>query len=278
MLRSVRFQAAHSARRFDKDLTVKISAATAAALAALLFLSGSPVAAAAPEDTQADAAQPVAAPDEHGYYKGARIYVSDQVNALLRSGPGSSYRTVGVLHPGDEVLFSRYSSDGKFIEVKIPDGRTVWMRFGDLQAKPAARALLSELQEENERLKQQLDDAVNALNAAKQPVAEPPAPPAEETAKDDAAAAAEENPGTAGAELGAALEKLRQENEDLRAELAAAKEATKEPVSSEGCSTRDLDLQMRWWLQGALIALGGFIAGLIFVALPKPRRRRTPKY
>ena len=37
--------------------------------------------------------------------------------------------------------------------------------------------------------------------------------------------------------------------------------------------TKELDMQMRWWLQGAVIALAGAIVGIIFIYIPRPNRK-----
>ena len=47
---------------------------------------------------------------------------------------------------------------------------------------------------------------------------------------------------------------------------------------AEKLETRELDMQMRWWLQGSLIALGGAVAGVIFVFIPRPGRKRRERY
>ena len=42
--------------------------------------------------------------------------------------------------------------------------------------------------------------------------------------------------------------------------------------------TKDLDMQMRWWLQGALIALGGAIIGVVFLFIPRPNRKKRDRF
>ena len=44
--------------------------------------------------------------------------------------------------------------------------------------------------------------------------------------------------------------------------------------ASERLETKDLDMQMRWWMQGAIIAFCGAIAGVIFVFIPRPTRKQ----
>ncbi len=228
---------------------------------------------------QAPAAQDDAArqdgpqPDENGYYQGAGIYVSDNVNALLRSGPATGYRITGVLHPGDQVTFSRYSPDKRFIEIVTQDGKKVWMRFADLQPTPAAKNQLDQLKAENEELKRELEQAQQAPEQ-KAPEAQP----------SDGASPDGEDGASQDAEIGRLndeISSLKAQNADLRKALEEggnAQAATALPPASAGDTRRELDLQMRWWIQGALIALGGAVAGIILVMLPKPRRKRHERY
>ncbi|MGN0908171.1 MAG: TIGR04211 family SH3 domain-containing protein [Succinivibrio sp.] len=219
-----------------------------------------PDAAQAAEGAQAQQEGPQ--PDENGYYQGAGIYVSDNVNALLRSGPATGYRTTGVLHPGDQVTFSRYSQDKRFIEVVTQDGKKVWMRFDDLQAAPAAKNQLDQLKAENEELRKELEQAQQQ---------EPPQ-------------AAQKEEGQGGQDPDAArlkeeLSSVKAENASLRKALEdAGAKAPSEAQASAGDTRRELDLQMRWWIQGALIAFGGAVAGIILVMLPKPRGKRRDRY
>ena len=217
-------------------------------------------------DAQQDGAQQDGPqPDENGYYQGAGIYVSDNVNALLRSGPANGYRTTGVLHPGDQVTFSRYSPDKRFIEVVTQDGRKVWMRFADLQPTPAARNQLEQLKAEVEELKHELEQA------QQQPAAREAAPVAE---------GGEASQGSADASLSEEISSLKAENERLRKAIedGASSQGAAAAQPAAGDTRRELDLQMRWWLQGALIALGGAVAGIILVMLPKPRRKRRERF
>ncbi len=216
-------------------------------------------------DVQDDAQQEGPQPDENGYYQGAGIYVSDNVNALLRSGPANGYRTTGVLHPGDQVTFSRYSPDKRFIEVVTQDGRRVWMRFADLQPNPAAKNQLEQLKAEIEELKRELEQAQQQ-----------PAPASEAAPRQDGAADSDKN--ASEASLNEEIASLKAENDRLRKAVEEASQGAPAAQGAAGDTRRELDLQMRWWLQGALIALGGAIAGIILVMLPKPRRKRRERF
>ncbi len=223
-----------------------------------------------PSDTVAQDAQVAQEqspePDENGYYQGAGIFVSDNVNAMLRSGPAYNYRTVGALHPGDQVIFQRYSQDKKFVEVQTSDNKKVWMRFNDLQPTPAAKNQVDQLKAEVEELKKELEQAQSGSH-------------------EEIPAAVSENGNTDEGEISKLrdeLSSLKTQNDELKKALEErngeqAQSATAVLPSSDS-SRRELDLQMRWWLQGAMIALGGAVAGIILVMLPKPRRKRRERY
>ncbi len=215
--------------------------------------------ASAEENSEQDQVQPILAnnqasvqADENGFYSGLEIYVSDNVNALLRSGPGSNYRTTGVLHPGDQVTFLGYSRDKRFTQIKSND-ETLWMRTADLQAKPAAVNQLATLKQELEETKAKLQELQSA------------------------------DSGRELEQLKAEIAGLKQENEKLH-QVLSSKDSEIGNISSKlseqntSPESRELDMQMRWWVQGALIALGGALVGMFFMLLPRPRRQRRDRY
>ncbi len=215
--------------------------------------------ASAEENSEQDQVQPILAndqasvqADENGFYSGLEIYVSDNVNALLRSGPGSNYRTTGVLHPGDQVTFLGYSRDKRFTQIKSND-ETLWMRTADLQAKPAAVNQLATLKQELEETKAKLQELQSA------------------------------DSGRELEQLKAEIAGLKQKNEKLH-QVLSSKDSEIGNISSKlseqntSPESRELDMQMRWWVQGALIALGGALVGMFFMLLPRPRRQRRDRY
>lgn len=205
-----------------------------------------------PAQPSSENTQATLQPDENGFYSGLEVYVSDNVNALLRSGPGSNYRTTGVLHPGDQVTFLGYSRDKRFAQIQS-NGDTLWMRAADLQAKPAAVNQLASLKHELENTKAQLKELQSA------------------------------DSGRELEQLKAEITGLKQENEKLH-QVLSSKDSEIGNISSKlseqntSPESRELDMQMRWWVQGALIALGGALVGIFFMLLPRPRRQRRDRY
>ena len=197
--------------------------------------------------------------DENGFYVGAQLYVSDKVNALLRYEPAPNVRSAGNLHPGDSVEFRGYSRDKRYSQV-ISGGQTYWMRTGDLQSTPAAINQLEKYKQRIEELNTKLQDL-----------------------QKESAELMNTDQGQEITKLNAELNALKDENTTLKQTLAEQQDELtrlneqQNTQNQEGIS-RELDMQMRWWLQGALIALGGAIAGIIFIMLPRPRRQKNNRY
>lgn len=197
--------------------------------------------------TGAETPQTEASANNNGYYEGVKVYVSEKVNVWMRSGPGSSYRITGTKHVGDILTFVRFSPGGKYIEVSDGDS-TSWMQTSDLQLEPCGKALNDQLLDKINELEKKLENYDSEL-----------------AQKYNAAAKK--------------LEKLETENAGLKKSLEE-KDITLQEMDEERrdykgrLETKELDMQMRWWLQGALIALGGAIIGIFFVFIPRPAGKK----
>lgn len=179
------------------------------------------------------------------------VYISDRANVWTRSGPGTNYRIKGSKHVGDKVKFIRYSDNGKFVLVEDEEGQ-IWIQTNDVQQEPCGKALAEILQARVNELENKLANYDTQL------------------AKDYANASAK-------------LAVLEKENAQLRAADNDKNETiqkldTQRREYADKLETRELDMQMRWWLQGAMIALGGAIIGVIFIFIPRPGRKRRDRY
>ena len=81
------------------------------------------------------------------------------------------------------------------------------------------------------------------------------------------------------------LEVLEKENNELKKQLQARNEAFEDLDAQrremkDKLQTRDQDMQMRWWMQGAIIAFCGAIIGIICVYIPRPgnNRKKSNRY
>ena len=179
------------------------------------------------------------------------VYVSDSANVWTRSGPGNNYRITGIRHVGDKLKFIRYSDNGKFVLVEDENGQN-WMQTNDVQQDPCGQALVDILQKRVDELEYKLANYDTQLSRDY-------------------------------AEASSKLAVLEKENAQLKTS-DAEKNATIQKLDTqrreyaEKLETRDLDMQMRWWLQGALIALGGAIIGTVFVFIPRPGRKKRERY
>lgn len=210
---------------------------------AALFLSLSPFSYADPVNTEQS---------EIVYFEGETVYVSDRVNIELRSGPSSNYRIVDTRNVGDKLTFVRLSDNQRFALVETDEGQQRWIALSYIQKEPCGKAAVESLTLEVNELRNKLENYDSELKSnLKQ-------------ALDRLAVLEKENSAlkASDAQKQETISKLDEERRDYRKKL----------------ETKDLDMQMRWWLQGALIALGGAIIGMVFIFIPRPTRKKRDRF
>lgn len=182
---------------------------------------------------------------------GVTVYVSDHNRIWTRSGPTTRHRITGSARIGDKLTFLEAS--GKFYKVRNENGKEFWMQADTLQVEPCGYTLTEDLQKQVNDLTYKLENYDTELSRNYQ--------------------AAKKR-----------LERLEKENAGMK-EAILQKDATIQQLDeqrrsyAESLETKDLDMQMRWWMQGAMIALGGAILGAIFIFIPRPRlKRRRDRY
>ena len=182
---------------------------------------------------------------------GVTVYVSDHNRIWTRSGPTTRHRITGSARIGDKLTFLEAS--GKFYKVRNENGKEFWMQADTLQVEPCGYTLTEDLQKQVNNLTYKLENYDTELSRNYQ--------------------AAKKR-----------LERLEKENTGMK-EAILQKDATIQQLDeqrrsyAESLETKDLDMQMRWWMQGAMIALGGAILGAIFIFIPRPRlKRRRDRY
>ena len=182
---------------------------------------------------------------------GVTVYVSDHNRIWTRSGPTTRHRITGSARIGDKLTFLEAS--GKFYKVRNENGKEFWMQADTLQVEPCGYTLTEDLQKQVNDLTYKLENYDTELSRNYQ--------------------AAKKR-----------LERLEKENAGMK-EAILQKDATIQQLDeqrrsyAESLETKDLDMQMRWWMQGAMIALGGAILGAIFIFIPSPRlKRRRDRY
>ena len=181
---------------------------------------------------------------------GDAIYVSESANVWLRACPDSRCKINAATHVGEKFSFVKFSTDQKF--VLVDDGnKQQWMQTRDVQVEPCGKAKVEILEGKVAELQNKLDNYDSVV------------------AKDYQSAKAK-------------LEKLEKENAQLKDILSKQNtqiedlDATRRDFADR-LETKELDMQMRWWLQGAVIAFCGAIIGIICVYIPRPRGRKKSR-
>ena len=185
--------------------------------------------------------------------EGDPVYVSENANVWIRSCAKKECRIIGAKHVGDELKFLKFSDNKEFIV--IDDGvKQSWMLTRDLQPNSCGKAKVLELQAQVNELQNSLANYDSVL------------------AKDFKTAQSK-------------LEVLEKENNELKKQLQARNEAFEDLDAQrremkDKLQTRDQDMQMRWWMQGAIIAFCGAIIGIICVYIPRPgnNRKKSNRY
>nr|MCR5084705.1 TIGR04211 family SH3 domain-containing protein [Succinivibrionaceae bacterium] len=186
-----------------------------------------------------------------GFVPGGDIYVSDKVQVWVRSGPSSQHRVTGAMRPGDHLIFITYSPGRKYVNAESDSGKRFWIPTSQVEDHPLGHSLTDMQAEEITTLRQRLDNYDSEL-------------------KSELKAATDE------------LTTLRSENATLKKNLTEREESIRklDEIRRDYASrleTKELDMQMRWWMQGAIIALAGALVGILFVYLPRPGSRKKQR-
>lgn len=203
---------------------------------------------AAAEAAAESAPAPKPKPDANGYYVGGPVYVSDTIKVWTRSGPSEGYRVTGSRQVGERMTFLRYSDNGRYAQLEGADGQTFWIPLESLQPEICGAPLAEQLRAQIKDLQYRLDNYDNELSARLKEVEQQ-------------------------------LDQVTNENNELKASISQ-KDASLQELdelyrdASARLETKDLDMQMRWWMQGAIIALAGAIVGVILVFIPRPTRKQ----
>lgn len=81
-------------------------------------------------------------------------WVSDKLNAYVRSGPTDGYRIVGALNSGEQVEL--LESQGNYSRVRPSSGNPVWIPSSDLQDIPGQAERLPQLEQQVTELGEEL--------------------------------------------------------------------------------------------------------------------------
>ncbi len=192
------------------------------------------------------------------------VYVSDQLEITLRTGPGVKNKIVAMLNSGDELEVLQRNPGG-YTEVRAPNGKTGWVLQRFLMDEPAARSRLDEIESREQQLAAQQTEIEQLRDDLL-------------SSRTESAAVARQN-----AELQAELKQVRQ----VASDTLAINERNAELTSSlEQAETRQTALQLEnerlrsnseqaWFVRGAGVILLGMLLGLL---IPKLRFKKKRKW
>ncbi|WP_299010417.1 TIGR04211 family SH3 domain-containing protein [uncultured Shewanella sp.] len=164
-------------------------------------------------------------------------YISDDVYLYLLSGPGTQYRILGSVEAGQNVTFLS-ETKGDYSKIIDPKGREGWVETKLLSKQEGLRFKYPKLQKELEDTKIKLTQSLNSNDNNIQELS-------------DAKAQI--------TKLKAILETTTQQRDEANAKL--------EHIQANE--------RFEMWKEGAIIAGLGALVGMIFIYMPKPRRKKN---
>ncbi len=197
------------------------------------------------------------------------VWVSDQFEIMLRTGPSTSNAIERMIGSGTQLESLETDADSGYSRVRTSGGTEGWVLTRYLMGEPPAREQLIRLSgqltnanAEGSSMSSQLSAIETEYRAATQRIT------ALESERDQLSSELAEIKRTAASVLA-----IDAQNEDLRQQLADSQievsvlEQENETLSSQG--------NRYWFISGALVLFGGIILGLI---LPRMKFQRRSGY
>ncbi len=91
-------------------------------------------------------------------------YISDELSTWVRSGPGNDYRLIGTVNAGEEVTLLQSNENSKYGQIRDANGRTTWIPLAQLSDKPSLRTRVPELEKQVNDLTDKLNNIDNSWN------------------------------------------------------------------------------------------------------------------
>jgi SH3 domain protein len=192
------------------------------------------------------------------------VYVSDELEITLRTGPGVKNKITSMLQSGEGLEVLQSNSSG-YTEVRTANGKTGWVLQRFLMVEPSARSRLDEVQLREQELVEQQQEILGLRAAAVD---------SEFQSK---------NMQESNAKLKAELQRVKKiaadtliindKNTELADALAQAEsKQTSLQVDNERLSN---NTEQAWFIRGAAVILLGMFLGLL---IPKLRFRKKRKW
>ncbi|KMY68842.1 hypothetical protein AAU61_04465 [Desulfocarbo indianensis] len=186
----------------------------------------------------------------------SNMYVTDQLQVTVRSGPSVENKVIAVVNSGESVEVISAEQDG-WVQVRSESGKDGWMIKRYLQEEMPALVKIKKMDPENKSLLGRLEELTNDNQELKKALSQAQGRTAE---LETSYAKLEKD--------AADVLNLRNSHKKLQEEYAGQAERL-EALSTEVESLR-LGNNLKWFLAGAGVLLVGWLIGL---ALGRRRRR-----
>lgn len=99
-----------------------------------------------------------------GAYAEEKRYISDELDTYVHSGPGNQYRIVGTLKGGDEVTLISVNDSTNYGQIRDRKGKTTWIPLDQLSETPSLRVRVPDLEQQVKTLTDKLANIDNSWN------------------------------------------------------------------------------------------------------------------
>ncbi|EPN5806533.1 TIGR04211 family SH3 domain-containing protein [Yersinia enterocolitica] len=97
-------------------------------------------------------------------YAEEKRYISDELDTYVHSGPGNQYRIVGTLKGGDEVTLISVNDGTNYGQIRDSKGKTTWIPLDQLSETPSLRVRVPDLEQQVKTLTDKLANLDNSWN------------------------------------------------------------------------------------------------------------------
>lgn len=97
-------------------------------------------------------------------YAEEKRYISDELDTYVHSGPGNQYRIVGTLKGGDEVTLISVNDGTNYGQIRDSKGKTTWIPLAQLSETPSLRVRVPGLEQQVKTLTDKLANIDNSWN------------------------------------------------------------------------------------------------------------------
>ncbi|MDN0122171.1 TIGR04211 family SH3 domain-containing protein [Yersinia aleksiciae] len=99
-----------------------------------------------------------------GAHAEEKRYISDELDTYVHSGPGNQYRIVGTLKGGDEVTLISVDEGTNYGQIRDSKGKTTWIPLNQLSETPSLRIRVPDLEQQVKILTDKLANIDNSWN------------------------------------------------------------------------------------------------------------------